>query len=172
LPLVDAAGGPYPGIVRRFSIINMVYKIFRFNYIYNMKQKVFTKPLVREDIDIEKIAGILGLEYKLDGDGYKCITIGDADWDNTGNEMTLVLKYKCGPYNSEWKRTGINEDELFIMIKQTVNTLSLTGIINFEQAFTFIAGLLLIKQNIGSWRTNYMAANHNKEIEKTLSWLD
>ena len=133
-----------------------------------MKQKVFTKSLVREDIDIEKIAGILGLKYWVDDHGFKCIEIGDADWDNTGNEMTLVLKYKCGPYNSEWKRTGINEDELFIMIKQTVNTLSLTGIINFEQAFTFIAGLLLIKKDIGSWRTNYMAANHNKEIEKTL----
>lgn len=66
-----------------------------------MKQKVFTKPLVREDIDIEKIAGILGLKYWVDDHGFKCIEIGDADWDNTGNEMTLVLKYKCGPYNSE-----------------------------------------------------------------------
>lgn len=127
--------------------------------------------MIREDIDIENIANTLGLPFYEDN-GWKCIVIGEADWDNTGNEMELVLKYRHGPYNNEWKRTGITEDELFVMIKQTVaGALSLSGIMTNETAFTFIVGLLLVKKDIKAWRANYMAAEYNRELEKTLAAL-
>ena len=51
--------------------------------------------MIREDIDIEGIANTLGLPFYEDED-WKCIVIGEADWDNTGNEMELVLKYQIG----------------------------------------------------------------------------
>lgn len=127
--------------------------------------------MIREDIDIEGIANTLGLPFYEDN-GWKCIVIGEADWDNTGNDMELVLKYRHGPYNNEWKRTGITEDELFVMIKQTVaEALSLSGIMTNEKAFTFIAGLLLVKKDIKAWRANYTAAEYNRELEKTLAVL-
>lgn len=127
--------------------------------------------MVRENINIEQIADTLGLPY-YEYEGWKCIVIGEADWDNTGNDMELVLKYRHGPYNNEWKRTGITEDELFVMIKQTVaGALSLSGIMTNEKAFTFIVGLLLVKKDIKAWRANYMAAEYNRELEKTLAAL-
>ena len=125
--------------------------------------------VIREDIDIKKIADMTGCTYSED-DGYKCIDIGFADWDNTGNEMDLVLRYKYGIYNNEWKRTGIGDRELYVMLRQTTGTMSLSAM-NFEQAFTFVAGLVLIKKDIGKWRTNYMAAEYNRELEKTLAAL-
>lgn len=127
--------------------------------------------MIREDIDIEGIANTLGLPFYEDN-GWKCIVIGEADWDNTGNDKELVLKYRHGPYNNEWKRTGITEDELFVMIKQTVaEALSLSGIMTNEMAFTFIVGLLLVKKDIKAWRANYMAAEYNRDLEKTLATL-
>ena len=127
--------------------------------------------MIREDIDIEGIANTLGLPFYEDKD-WKCIVIGEADWDNTGNDMELVLKYRHGPYNNEWKRTGISNDELHIMLKQTVaGVMSMSGIITNDMAFTFIAGLLLVKKDIKAWRANYMAAEYNRDIEKTLAAL-
>lgn len=127
--------------------------------------------MIREDINIEQIADTLGLPF-YEYDKWKCIVIGEADWDNTGNEMELVLKYQHGAYNNEWKRTGISNDELHVMIKQTVaGALSMSGIMTNEMAFTFIAGLLLIKKDIKAWRANYMAAEYNRELEKTLAAL-
>lgn len=127
--------------------------------------------MVRENINIEQIANTLGLSY-YEYDKWKCIVIGEADWDNTGNEMELVLKFRYGPYNNEWKRTGISNDELHIMLKQTVaGVMSMSGIMTNAMAFTFIAGLLLVKKDIKAWRTNYMAAEYNRELEKTLGVL-
>ena len=127
--------------------------------------------MVRENINIEQIANILGLSY-YEYDGWKCIVIGDADWDKTGNEMELVLKFRYGPYSNEWKRTGISNDELHIMLKQTVaGVMSMSGIMTNAMAFTFIAGLLLVKKDIKAWRANYMAAEYNRELEKTLAAL-
>lgn len=127
--------------------------------------------MVRENINIEQIADTLGLSY-YEYDKWKCIVIGEADWDKTGNEMELVLKFRYGPYNNEWKRTGISNDELHIMLKQTVaGVMSMSGIMTNAMAFTFIAGLLLIKKDIKAWRANYMAAEYNRELEKTLAAL-
>lgn len=127
--------------------------------------------MVRENINIEQIADTLGLSY-YEYEGWKCIVIGDADWDNTGNDMELVLKFRYGPYNNEWKRTGISNDELHIMLKQTVaGVMSMSGIMTNAMAFTFIAGLLLVKKDIKAWRANYMAAEYNRDIEKTLAAL-
>lgn len=127
--------------------------------------------MVRENINIEQIADTLGLSY-YEYEGWKCIVIGDADWDKTGNEMELVLKFRYGPYNNEWKRTGISNDELHIMLKQTVaGVMSMSGIMTNAMAFTFIAGLLLVKKDIKAWRANYMAAEYNRDIEKTLAAL-
>lgn len=127
--------------------------------------------MVRENINIEQIADTLGLSY-YEYEGWKCIVIGDADWDKTGNEMELVLKFRYGPYNNEWKRTGISNDELHIMLKQTVaGVMSMSGIMTNAMAFTFIAGLLLVKKDIKAWRANYMAAEYNRELEKTLAAL-
>lgn len=127
--------------------------------------------MVRENINIEQIANTLGLSY-YEYEGWKCIVIGDADWDKTGNEMELVLKFRYGPYNNEWKRTGISNDELHIMLKQTVaGVMSMSGIMTNAMAFTFIAGLLLVKKDIKAWRANYMAAEYNRDIEKTLAAL-
>ena len=124
-----------------------------------------------EIIDIEKIADSLGLEY-YEYEGWKCIVIGYADWDGKGIETELVLKYRHGTYADEWKRTGISDDELCIMLRQTVaGTLSLSGIMTSEKAFTFIAGLLLIREDIKRWRANYMAAEYNRKLEKTLAVL-
>ena len=127
--------------------------------------------MIRENINIEQIADTLGLSY-YEYEGWKCIVIGDADWDKTGNEMELVLKFRYGPYNNEWKRTGISNDELHIMLKQTVaGVMSMSGIMTNAMAFTFIAGLLLVKKDIKAWRANYMAAEYNRDIEKTLAAL-
>ena len=127
--------------------------------------------MVRENINIQQIADKLGLSY-YEYEGWKCIVIGDADWDKTGNEMELVLKFRYGPYNNEWKRTGISNDELHIMLKQTVaGVMSMSGIMTNAMAFTFIAGLLLVKKDIKAWRANYMAAEYNRDIEKTLAAL-
>lgn len=127
--------------------------------------------MVRENINIEQIADTLGLPY-YEYEGWKCIVIGDADWDKTGNEMELVIKFRYGPYNNEWKRTGISNDELHIMLKQTVaGVMSMSGIMTNAMAFTFIAGLLLVKKDIKAWRANYMAAEYNRDIEKTLAAL-
>ena len=115
--------------------------------------------MFREDIDIEGIANTLGLFFYEDKD-WKCIV------------MDLVLKYRHGPYNNEWKRSGITDEELFVMLKQTVaGALSLSGIMTTEKAFTFIVGLLLVKKDIKAWRANYMAAEYNRELEKTLAAL-
>lgn len=127
--------------------------------------------MYREIIDIAKIADSLGLEY-YEYEGWKCIVIGYADWDGKGIEPELVLKYKHGTYADEWERTGIGDDELFVMLKQTVTgALSLAGIMTNEKAFTFIAGLLLVKKDIKAWRANYTAAEYNRELEKTLAAL-
>ena len=49
--------------------------------------------------------------------------------------------------------------------------MSMSGIMTNAMAFTFIAGLLLVKKDIKAWRANYMAAEYNRELEKTLAAL-
>jgi len=129
------------------------------------------RPLIRENIDIEKIAGTLGLKYWVDDKGFRCIEIGEADWDNTGNEMDLVIKYRHGAYCNEWKRTGINDNELTAILQQTVGTYSTTSINTYDQAFTFLAGLVLVRRDIAAWRLNHMKSEYNRDIERVLDCL-
>lgn len=126
--------------------------------------------MIREDIDISRIAEATGLRY-FEDDGYKCIDVGYADWDNTGNEMDLVLRFRYGIYSNEWKRTGINNAELSVFLKQTAGTMSMAAM-NSEQAFTFVAGLVLAGKDLGKWRANYMAAEYNRGLDRALDCLD
>lgn len=49
--------------------------------------------------------------------------------------------------------------------------ISLSYIDNDDKLFSFLAGFILVKNDIGSWRKNYITAQYNREMEAMLAVL-
>lgn len=127
---------------------------------------------VREIIELKPIADAMGFTYSVDDEGRQVVEIGEADWDNTGREMNLIIKLTHGALYDRWQLNGLREHELTIICRQILGKYNMSTILTNAQAWSFFAGLALIKKDIKAWRMNYMSAENNRETEKILDILD
>jgi hypothetical protein len=127
---------------------------------------------VREIIELKPIADAMGFTYSIDDEGRQVVEIGEADWDNTGREMNLIIKLTHGALYDRWQLNGLREHELTIICRQILGKYNMSAILTNAQAWSFFAGLALIKKDIKAWRMNYMSAENNRETEKILDILD
>lgn len=127
---------------------------------------------VREIIELKPIADAMGFAYSVDDEGRQVVEIGEADWDNTGREMNLIIKLTHGALYDKWQLNGLREHELTIICRQILGKYNMSAILTNAQAWSFFAGLALIKKDIKAWRMNYMSAENNRETEKILDILD
>lgn len=127
---------------------------------------------VREIIELKPIADAMGFTYSVDDEGRQVVEIGEADWDNTGREMNLIIKLTHGALYDKWQLNGLREHELTIICRQILGKYNMSAILTNAQAWSFFAGLALIKKDIKAWRMNYMSAENNRETEKILDILD
>lgn len=127
---------------------------------------------VREIIELKPIADAMGFTYSVDDEGRQVVEIGEADWDNTGREMNLIIKLTHGALYDRWQLNGLREHELTIICRQILGKYNMSAILTNAQAWSFFAGLALIKKDIKAWRMNYMSAENNRETEKILDILD
>lgn len=127
---------------------------------------------VREIIELKPIADAMGFTYSVDDEGRQVVEIGEADWDNTGREMNLIIKLTHGALYDKWQLNGLREHELTIICRQILGKYNMSAILTNAQAWSFFAGLALIKKDIKAWRMNYMSAENNRETEKILGILD
>lgn len=144
-----------------YLVIFYVYDFYIFYYIWNMRLL----------LNIEKIAKELGLECWNES-GFVNVRIGMADWDETGIETDMVIRYRHGPYNDEWGHTAMKREEFHLITKQLFpRSISLNYIDNDDKLFSFLAGFILVKNDIDSWRKNYITAQYNREMESMLAVL-
>lgn len=127
---------------------------------------------VREIIELKPIADAMGFTYSVDDEGRQVVEIGEADWDNTGREMNLIIKLTHGALYDRWQLNGLREHELTIICRQILGKYNMSAILTNAQAWSFFAGLALVKKDIKAWRMNYMSAENNRETEKILDILD
>lgn len=127
---------------------------------------------VREIIELKPIADAMGFTYSVDDEGRQVVEIGEADWDNTGREMNLIIRLTHGALYDRWQLNGLREHELTIICRQILGKYNMSAILTNAQAWSFFAGLALIKKDIKAWRMNYMSAENNRETEKILDILD
>lgn len=144
-----------------YLVIFYVYDFYVFYYIWNMRLL----------LNIEQIAKELGLECWNES-GFVNVRIGMADWDGTGIETDMVIKYYHGPYTDEWGHTAMKREEFQLITRQLFpGSISLNYIDNDDKLFSFLAGFILVKNDIGSWRKNYITAQYNREMEAMLAVL-
>ena len=86
-----------------YLAIFYVYDFYVFYYIWNMRLL----------LNIEQIAKELGLECWNES-GFVNVRIGMADWDGTGIETDMVIRYYHGPYTDEWGHTAMKREEFQI----------------------------------------------------------
>ena len=124
-------------------------------------------------LNIKQIATELGLDCWEDNTGFFNVNIGMADWDNTGIENELVLRYYHGCYSDDWGHTAMKDEEFHLLVKQMFpSAISLRYVDNDDKLFSLLAGFLLVKKDIGAWRRNYFGAQYNREIDKILGVLN
>ena len=144
-----------------YLVIFYVYDFYVFYYIWNMRLL----------LNIETIAKELGLECWTES-GFVNVRIGMADWDGTGIETDMVIRYCHGPYSDKWGHTAMKREEFHLITKQLFpGSISLNYIDNDDKLFSFLAGFILVKNDIGSWRKNYITAQYNREMEAMLAVL-
>lgn len=144
-----------------YLVIFYVYDFYVFYYIWNMRLL----------LNIEQIAKELGLECWNES-GFVNVRIGMADWDGTGIETDMVIRYCHGPYSDKWGHTAMTREEFQLITRQLFpGAISLSYIDNDDKLFSFLAGFILVKNDIGSWRKNYIAAQYNREMEAMLAVL-
>lgn len=124
-------------------------------------------------LNIKQIANELGLECWEDNTGFFNVRIGEADWDGTGINSDMVLRYNHGCYSDDWGHTAMKDEEFHLLVKQMFpSAISLRYVDNDDKLFSLLAGFLLVKKDIGAWRRNYFGAQYNREIDKILGVLN